>query len=79
MKVIFQKVFNFVSVLSIRNFNYVRRPLGVNNAAYEILRKGTAAEPEREKAADKSTPAKLATGTSSGSAGNASGNKGIKK
>lgn len=34
-------------VLSIKNFSYVRRPLGLNNAAYEIMRKGEpATEPE---------------------------------
>ena len=36
-------------VLSIKNFNYVRRPLGLNNAAYEPHLKGEAAQPEVNK------------------------------
>ena len=55
---------NLFPVLSIKNFSYVRRPLGMNNAAYEILRKGKPATAERAKPAVKQTPAKTAVATS---------------
>lgn len=37
------------SVLSIKNFSYVRRPLGMNNSAYEIVKKGPPLETEEVK------------------------------
>ena len=65
---------NTISVLSIRNFTYVRRPLGVNNAAYEILRKGNpAVAVEPEKATAKPVLAKT---SAAAAGGNSTGNKG---
>lgn len=39
------------AVLSIKNFSYVRRPLGINNSAYEIVKKGEPLEKEENLAA----------------------------
>jgi len=50
--------------------------LGINNAAYEIIRKGGPALPETDKPTEKQTPSKTTTATAGGSGASTSGAKG---